>query len=218
MNTVTYKPAVVALNGPPGSGKGWLTENVLKELIPDAVLCKPSDYLYGMMIIDGLIPDDMPYDKYKELPYARASLIEYATAKRAEDPNTFSKKVTDSIRYNRARVVILDNFGFDDEVLHFHQHSNPLLVLRLDTQHRAAEPYRAKSRRIQNVPWANDSRSPVFYHNILTAYDSIQMAMLLRWLSQSNLTREAAGPYNEVRDLWIRHFLPSESTGDLFKD
>lgn len=215
MNQVSGKPAVVALNGPPGSGKGWLAEKVLKELIPDAIIRKPSDFLFGMMIIDGLIPDGMSYEKYKELPDSRHNLINYATEKRSEDPNVFSKKVTDSISYNKARVVILDNFGFDDEVFHFHQYANPLLVLRVDVPHRAAEPYRAKSRRTHSA-WAGDSRSPVYYHNILTAYDSSQMALLLDWLSNPNLSREAAGPYNEVRELWIKHFLPNESTGDLF--
>ncbi len=210
------KPVVVALNGPPGSGKGWLTTNVLKFLIPDAVVCKPSDYLFDMMKLDDLIPAELDYAVFKETQIdSRQQLIDYATKKRGEDCHVFSRRVTDSPRYQVARVVILDNIGFDDEVWHFARHSSRMLILRLDVSHRANEPYRARSRRMRHN-WAGDSRSPVFYNNIITAYDSTQMAMILRWIALTpSMTREEAGPYHAVRELWTQHIAPPESRSYL---
>lgn len=215
MTQVYGKPAVLAVNGPARSGKSWIVENILEKLIPDAIVKRVTDEIFGQMVQDGKIPDGMGYADFKAQPDGRKQLIEESIAQREKDPNIYSRRLTDSATYKSSRVIIVDNIGYAEELKWFARNSYPLLVLRLDAPLFAREPFKSHSRRRYSL-WADDCRSPVFYHDMLTAYDSIQMAMLLRWLTSPTLTREEAGPYNEIRELWIQYFATREATGDLF--
>jgi len=208
-------PAVIGLNGPPHSGKGWLIENVLSGLIPDAIVMRPSDELFGMMKDEGQIPSHISYQEYKKVPGSRKALIDFATRKRAEDSNVFSRRVTESEKYRNARVVIVDNLGFEDELIWFGCCASQLLVIRIDAPFEAEEPRKSRSRRGKGH-WPGDSRQPLTWPTMLTAYDSLQMTLLLRWLTAPDLSDVEAGPYNGIRRVWMRHFAIREPTGDLF--
>lgn len=207
-------PAVLALNGPPHSGKTYL-HKVLRKLIPDAIVLHPIHMAYRIMQDEGEAPKGQLYDDFKLTPDARQRLIAKANMLRSKDSEVFEKYLVNTDEYKAARVVIIDNVGHvPTEHLFYERHSSALVVLRIDTRFNEIEPIKSRSRRLKAV-WENDSRSPVEHHTMLTAYDSLQMVLLLEWLS-GPLTNEEAGPYYGIKSLWSRYFAASEPTGDLF--
>ena len=201
-------PSVIALNGPMHSGKSWLVAYLLRT-IPDSIVMRPSDELYKIMQEEGLVPLLLSYQDFKKRSDARARLIKRATELRSEDVHVFNKRVTASEEYNSARVVIIDNIGFPDELEWYDRESEAMLLLRLDAPYNELEPLKSQARRLR-TQWPNDSRVPVFYHSQVTTYDSLQMTLFLDWL-QRPLTREEAGPYHGIKQLWDRYFAASES-------
>lgn len=200
------RPALLGVNGPPEAGKTWLMSSIQK-LIPDAIIMRPSDFLYEVMQREGSAPRGMLYQDFKRLPDSRPRLISKATELRARDVNVFDRLLVESDTFNSARVVIIDNFGFQSEVDWYDRFGSAMIVLRLDTKYNELEPLKSRGRR-RTAPWENDSRSPVEYHTMLTAYDSLQMKLLLEWLNRP-LTHEEAGPYNGIKSLWDRYFAAS---------
>lgn len=207
-------PAALILNGPPHSGKTWLCNHIIS-LIPDAVVVRPSDELYIMMQEDGLAPRGMLYQDFKALyPDARERLIAAATKYRSKDVNVFNRRLVGRDHYLNARVLIIDNGGFQDEITWFEEYTSDLILLRVDTAYNELEPMKSRGRRLR-APWAGDSRAPVDHHTMLTAYDSLQMSLLLTWIDTRG--RGEAGPYNGIKSLWADRFhFRGEPTGELF--
>lgn len=206
-------PAVLGINGPPTSGKGWLISRLV-ELVPDSIVMCVQDGILASMQRHGLADPGLNYAAYKRTPDARRRMIDHAQAERAKDPHVFSRITTESPLYHSGRPVIFDNIGFNDEVDWFKARSSCLLVLRLDTRFLEPEPSKAHGRRFDRH-WPGDSRNPVYHDTMLTAYDSQQMWLLLQWLA-GPLTRDEAGPYHEIKSTWNRFFAHRESVGDLF--
>lgn len=206
-------PPVIGVNGPPTSGKGWLIKRLV-ELIPDSISVCVQDGILASMQRAGLADPALTYQAYKRTPDSRQRMIDHAQAERAKDPDVFSRITTESDDYHLGRPIIFDNIGFNDEVNWFAARSACLLVLRLDTRYLESEPAKAQGRRFDRH-WPGDSRNPVYHKTMLTAYDSIQMWLLLNWLS-GPLTRDEAGPYHEIKSTWNRFFAHRESAGDLF--
>lgn len=205
-------PAVLALNGPPHSGKTWLTRQI-QRLIPDAVVLHPIHMAYRIMQDAGEAPKTMLYDDFKLQPDSRSKLITKANLLRSKDSEVFEKYLVQTDEYKTARVVIIDNVGHvPTEHVFYERHSSAMIVLRIDTCFNEIEPLKSRSRRLKAV-WEGDSRCPVEHHTMLTAYDSLQMSLLLEWIAHSN---EEAGPYYGIKTLWARYFSARESTGDLF--
>lgn len=203
-------PAVIGINGPMYSGKTWLIAYLLKA-IPDAIVLRPSDELYSIMQEEGSAPARMLYQDFKRLPESRERLIKRAIELRAEDVHVFNRRITASDAYNTSRVVIIDNIGFQDEVSWYDHETGPgkMLMLRIEAQYNEIEPVKSRYRRMK-ANWPNDLRTPVEYHTMLTAYDSLQLTLLLDWL-QRPLTREGAGPYYGIKQLWDQYFAVSAS-------
>jgi hypothetical protein len=214
MRTQTF-PVMLGINGPAHSGKTWLIK-YLEKAIPDAIVLRPSDELYRIMQEEGSAPNGMAYQDFKKLPDARGRLIRRATELRAVDPHVFSRRITASQEWQNARVVILDNIGFPDEIGWFDAHAVACILLRLDTPFNEIEPLKSRSRQLRDH-WNGDSRFPVEHHTMLTAYDSHQMTLLLDWLRRP-LTREEAGPYYGIKSLWTRYFAASESFRGVHSD
>lgn len=204
-----YKPAVIGLNGPPHSGKTFLV-SYLERVIPDAVTLRPSDELFAIMIEEGIVPRGTSYQDYKKNSFTRERLIAKSAELREKDPNVFSRRVTELAEYCRARVVIIDNLGFYDEVNWFDEAASVMLLLRLETPYNEIEPMKSRARRTMNT-WMGDSRRPLEYSNMLTAYDSLQMTLLLDWL-RGPLTPQEVGPYHGIKQLWDRYFAPGGNT------
>jgi hypothetical protein len=156
----------------------------------------------------GEAPRNMLYDDFKLQPDSRQRLIKKANELRAKDSEVFEKYLVEIDEYKSARVVIIDNVGHvPTEHIFYERHSSAMIVLRLDTKYQEIEPLKARSRRLK-ATWDGDSRSPVEHHTMLTAYDSLQMTLLLEWIAHSN---EEAGPYHGIKTLWARYFAPGES-------
>jgi hypothetical protein len=211
---MTQLPAVLALNGPPHSGKSHIGK-MLKRLIPDAVMLYPIRLAFQLMQEEGAVPREMLYDDFKLQPRSRERLIEKSAELRARDPEFYERKIVGLDEYRNARVVIIDNVGHTStEHLFYERHSSVLLLLRIDTPYQELEPMKSRARRLK-ATWEGDSRHPVEHHTMLTAYDSRQMQLLLDWLDRP-LTREEAGPYYGIKSLWNQYFTYRESAGDLF--
>lgn len=197
-------PAVIALNGPPQSGKTKYVLKYLLQTIPDAVPIYPSLVLYEMMQADGLAPRLMEYHEFKRLPGARERLIAASDNYRAVDPHVYERRIVASRKYLDSRVVIIDNVGHvADEMQFYDRHARDSLLLRVDTPFSELEPLKSRARRLK-TQWPGDSRTQLEHHTMLTAYDSQQMILLLQWLSQP-LTREEAGPYYGIQTSWTRY-------------
>lgn len=193
-------PIVIALNGPPGSGKSWIGKYILK-MIPDALYVQPILEGYVQMQEEGMAPKGMLYDDFKLQPDARQRLIKASGVFRARDYNFFERRITDSEAYRTARVVVIDNVGHtESEFSWYDLRSKFSILVRLDTPFNELEPVKSRARRLK-ATWESDSRSPVMHHSMLTAYDSRQMVLLLDWLSRP-LTPQEAGPYNGIKSLW----------------
>lgn len=198
------QPSVVALNGPPHSGKTFIIK-LLQELIPDAVVVYPSQVLYEMMQEDGLAPATMKYHDYKKLPDSRDRLILASQDYRARDHHVYERRIAASQLYRESRVVIVDNVGHVPEEMRFYdKHSEASLLLRIDTPYQELEPLKSRARRMKHT-WERDSRTPLEHTHMLTAYDSLQLTLLLRWLD-GPLTAGESGPYHGIKQLWDRYF------------
>lgn len=216
MQQTMNQPAVIALNGPPGSGKTLISKYLMK-VIPDAVRFQTNDALYSVMQEQGSAPQGMLYQDFKLLPESRERLIIASTVLRSEDNHIFDRRVTDSMVFKSSRVVIIDNVGRDaGELEWYDNHSSSSILLRLDTPYNEIEPLKSKARRLR-TSWENDFRLPLTHHTMLTAYDSRQMILLLEWL-QRPLAREEAGPYYGISQLWTKHFASCEPVGRLCAD
>lgn len=197
-------PAVLALNGPPYSGKTHIIK-LLQELIPDAIVVYPSQVLYEMMQRDGLAPKHMSYHQYKQLPDSRDRLICASVDYRAQDHHVYEKYIVASPAYLESRVVIVDNVGHIAEEMQFYdRHSEASILLRIDTPYQELEPLKSRARRMRTT-WERDSRTPLEHVHMLTAYDSLQLTLLLRWLD-GPLTAGESGPYHGIKQLWDRYF------------
>lgn len=193
-------PIVIALNGPPGSGKTWIGRHI-QRLIPDAVYKQPIHEGYLQMQEEGMAPKGMLYNDFKLLPDSRERLIRASGEFRARDYNFFERRITDSEDFRSARVVVVDNVGHtESEFPWYDLRSKFSILVRLDTPYQELEPVKSRARRLRTV-WESDSRSPVTHHSMLTAYDSRQMVLLLNWLNE-DLTPQEAGPYNGIKTLW----------------
>lgn len=217
-----YSPMVIGVNGPPRSGKGWLIQR-LAEMIPDCAVLQVQDSILACMQRDGLAPPGLTYAQYKRSEhFFRAKFIGYAQSQRAIDVDVFSRMTTEDPKYREHRVIIFDNIGFQDEVNWFEHHCNILMVLRLDVPYDVSDEVdffstlrRDSTRRIGET-WRGDSRGPVTFPFMLTAYDSLQMWHLLQWLN-GRLTREEAGPYYECKSIWDKFFrFRGDAVADLF--
>jgi hypothetical protein len=203
MREVHY-PAVLALNGPPHSGKTHITK-FLVSVLPHARVIYPSHVLYETMQHDGYVPPKVKYEVFKRQPESRQRLIDCSEYYRIRDPNIWERKIVESSEYLTADVVIIDNVGHvNDEMRFYERHSRASILLRIDTPYQEIEPLKSRARRLK-TPWQDDSRTPLEHHTMLTAYDSLQMTLLLQWLT-GPLTREEAGPYNGIKSLWNDRF------------
>lgn len=209
-------PAVIALNGPPGSGKTPVALK-LKELIPDATILYPNLELYAALQESGKAPRGLPYHEYKKRPESRQTLIDFSGTQRLREHHIWERRVTESPAYQNSRVVIIDNVGHVSNEFDFYDtRSSQSLLVRLDTPFQELEPIKSRARRLKTA-WTGDSRTPLEHHTMLTAYDLRQMLLLLEWISNPKLTSEEAGPYHGIRTIWSRHFATArgESSGVL---
>jgi len=211
-----YSPMVIGVNGPPHSGKGWLIKK-LQELIPDSFVLCVQDGIFDAFKSQGLAPEGVnTYQEYKaHADYSRALFIEFTESVRATHVNAFSSIVTARPEYRQHRVILYDNVGFYHELEWFEHHCNVLFLLRIECPY-VKEGFRNDvlrqdaTRRLTKGKWYRDSRGPVSFPIMLTAYDSLQMWHLLQWIN-GNLTREEAGAYYELKSIWDQFF---RYTGD----
>lgn len=212
----SHWPAVIALNGPPHSGKTTVAKK-LQELIPDATILYPNLELYAALQESGKAPRGLAYHEYKKRPESRQTLIDFSREQRLREHHIWERRVTDSPAYQNSRVVIIDNVGHVENEFDFYDtRSECSLLVRLDTPYQEIEPLKSRARRLRTT-WGGDSRTPLEHHTMLTAYDSRQMLLLLEWLANPKLTSEEAGPYHGIRTIWSRHFATArgESSGVL---
>lgn len=200
---------IIGLNGPPGAGKTFIMNEIL-QLIPDATKISIQDGLFKLHKERcQQINAGMTYAEYKASDYYdRQALIETARLARAtRGESVFVRMAESSEEFKAARVVLFDNIGLAADHYWAVETGRPYLLLRIDTPFMWLEPVKASRRTIAET-WHGDSRRPFMHNLMLTAYDSEQMKMLLRYLhfAGGNGAIPESSPYHEYAKLW-RTFL-----------
>lgn len=200
-----WLPPTIGLNGPPRSGKTFLVKK-LQAMLPRAKLVTIHDAIFPQFKAAGFAEAYESYQDYKASDqYDRDLYIRFANRERSQrGDGCFLPQLLDTSEIRDAPMLIFDNIGRPAEANFFEKYAHALLLLRLDTPYLEQEPFKLMSRREFNERWYLDNRMPVASDNMLTAYDSLQMSLLLDWLTAPSTVD--AGPYNEYRKLWDDHF------------
>lgn len=153
------RPYVIALNGPPGIGKSWLTRMIVP-LIPHncQVLHFASPIREYIMASHGLENTDENYARFKEMRFwnddsrqemtGREEMIYWAEKKKAEDLLYWCKELGKHPFMNRDdTVIILDDLGFEYEQQWLQSNSSRLMTIVM-----------APSQYSINARWEGDSR------------------------------------------------------------
>jgi len=127
------QPDVILLNGPAGSGKGWLGEWLQSdESNLDCVRYFPTEKLYQLMRLQELpMTRELSYDEFKTLPYGRERLIAASHVFRQVDLHVFNRMITNSRAYQESKLAVIDNVGFVNELEWFQNHSNRCALLTI---------------------------------------------------------------------------------------
>lgn len=115
---------VIGLNGPAGSGKGWLIPRITEALYTHGVktvsVFRVNTAIFESMIDHGIVKDRMTdYEWYKRQPGGRDRIIEHSLSERARDPDIFSRRVLHDLRIVNPTVAIIDNIGLIEELEFF---------------------------------------------------------------------------------------------------
>lgn len=205
------KKPIIGLNGPPHSGKTYVL-NYLHTLLPHATKISIQDGMFNLMQ-ESDVHEARAYTSYAEYKasdsFNRLCVIDFAQHMRTTcGERVFVNACMETEAYESAKVVLFDNIGLPADHRWATEVGEPYLLLRLDTALWSGEPHKALKRRL-NGPWEGDSRSPFYHDKMLTAYDSVQMCLLLDLIADPNPERNR-GPYHEYHSLWHRHFATSE--------
>ncbi len=197
---VRRKVPIIGLNGPPRCGKGYITQHLV-QLLPHATVIKIQDGLFRFHQDLGHAKDYETYEDWKRSPdFDRDSIIRTASLGRAKDDYTFVKICESLPEFKAADVVIFDNIGFPADNFWARRVGEPYLLLRIDTEYNLPEPAKAEGRRFTST-WKGDSRRPFVNNHMLTAYDSLQMSLLLEFIASPKYVKDG-GPYHEYDKLW----------------
>lgn len=121
-------PTIIALNGPPKIGKGWLSFQITNYFRLDPIGKKSDVQVRIMSFAEPLRQEVLrrerwqgTYDEFKEHVFSdgltgREKLIELGTTKRAEDIHYWSRQLTESHLFRSSQLVIIDDLGFRDEL------------------------------------------------------------------------------------------------------
>lgn len=195
---------IIGLNGPPQCGKTYILDRLL-EYFPHATVIKIQHGMFTMMKEARLCNTDLfdSYEDYKESSmYDRRGIIRFAAERRATYGEDVFVKVCESLpAFKEASLVLFDNIGFPADHAWAANIGAPYLLLRIDAPFKMSEPFKASQRRLDSN-WLDDSRRPFMWPRMLTAYDSVQMDLLLEYIESASQSNSIAGPYNEYATIW----------------
>lgn len=200
-----HRVPILGLNGPPRCGKTHITGQ-LQRLLPHATVIKIQDGLFRYHQELGHATEYKTYEEWKESDeFDRDAIIASATHGRRHKGEYIFVDICESLpEFKAADVVIFDNIGFAADNYWARRVGDPYILLRIDTPYMLPEPQKAEMRQL-NQTWKGDSRRPFVNDLMLTAYDSLQMELLLDWLSCPGIKKDS-GPYNELYQLWSERF------------
>lgn len=116
-------PFVIAFNGPPKIGKGWIAQN-LKSILPFHTKILSFAEPLRQNCFDATRWEDRSpegYARFKETDFegetGREMLIRIGNGMRAQDIHYWSRQLTDSREYlyPEGQIVLIDDLGFADE-------------------------------------------------------------------------------------------------------
>ena len=213
---------VIALSGPPASGKSHLVKFLVEKFERNIGVVYPSESLYALMRLCGLPETHLSYKEFKSLPYGRERLITAAARFREIDDDIFSRMSLTQSAWENNDVIIVDNTGFEGELDFFSRVSKSIVLIGLmipygvDPKSTLASDHHTAAMR--NLTWPGDSRrslltyqgSPLKPDQVLAYQDSTAAVKTLSetvFKKNSGLTtgQTATGLYhlrNMLRSCW----------------
>lgn len=126
---------VIMLNGPPGCGKTHLVDYLKKRFGPKLGVVVPSSALYSMMRVCGLPETHLEYGEFKRIPYGRERLIAASTVFRKYNADIFSIQTLTSETWLTKPLIVVDNTGFEDEILFYSRYAKRKLLIEIIYPH-----------------------------------------------------------------------------------
>lgn len=153
-----FKPLVIALNGPPQIGKGWLAEK-LTHIMPfhSRIMSIKQQLINESLIVDRWDGDyaDYKLHTFEDGLTGREHMFELAAKHRARDPNYYTRALTESRLFSDpdAPIIILDDLGFPNERQWLSDHAERILTCVI-----------APTRYSPGCIWENDIRVCLHQH------------------------------------------------------
>lgn len=143
--TCAYDPMVIlAMNGPPGSGKDYLA-NRIREFLEDhevnTVSLTFADPIHAELEQKYPLWKDIWTVEQKNSPCdqlggrtPRSVLIEYATALREQDDYIFLRKTVEQAEARRADVCILTDLGYEHERKFLESYAGQVIIVSVSAE------------------------------------------------------------------------------------
>lgn len=130
------KPLVIALNGPPKIGKGWLADKLTHGLLPFRSRVMSLAEPLREEILRRFKWENNPesYAKFKEHVFpdgltGREHLIAHGNGMRERDIHYWSRQITQNPKFNDAPIIVIDDLGFRDEQDWLDDHAERLMTI-----------------------------------------------------------------------------------------
>lgn len=130
------KPLVIALNGPPQVGKGWLADKLTHGLLPfrSRVMSFAEPLREEVLRRFGWENNPESYGKFKKHVFpdgltGREHLIAHGDEKRAKDVHYWSRQLTQNPKFSDAPIVVIDDMGFEHEQVWLYDHAERLMTI-----------------------------------------------------------------------------------------